>query len=184
MSTLINLEEPFKSRWRKGYLQTHPNGRRYICLFNSDDDRSLVSYARYLLSVRQGQFLPDEIEADHRDNDPANDSPDNIQPLSGKDNKRKERIARNGLIVSDLSQKCEVCGVEFKHCRKRLTCGKPACKESILLRERKNGKRLTDDQKQQIAERLVNGDTYDAIKSDLKVSNTTIARHRPISGKG
>ena len=34
---LLYLQEPFKTQWRKGYLQTHPNGRKYVCLYNTGD---------------------------------------------------------------------------------------------------------------------------------------------------
>lgn len=40
---VIDLEDPFKTIWRKGYLQTHPNGRQYVCLYDSNRDRTIIS---------------------------------------------------------------------------------------------------------------------------------------------
>ena len=84
MSSLIELEEPFRSLWRKGYLQQHPSGRKYVHLYNSDSNRSLISYARYLLCVKEGRILPDNIEADHSDNNCTNDCINNIAPSHRK----------------------------------------------------------------------------------------------------
>ncbi len=89
MSTLMELEEPFRTKWRKGYLQTHPNGRNYICLYNSVSDRSLISYARYLLSVKEGHFLSKEVEADHINGVSNDDRFQNLQPLPAFQNKTK-----------------------------------------------------------------------------------------------
>jgi hypothetical protein len=131
---LIELEEPFKSRWRKGYLQTHPNGRQYICLFNDQMDRTLISCARYQLSVKEGKFLSSELDADHIDDDPTNDSPDNVQPLSVKENIRKAHVASRGFLTSDIEQRCEVCKDVFFNVRIRRTCGKSVCKSELFRR--------------------------------------------------
>jgi hypothetical protein len=45
MSALIDLEEPFKSKWQKGYLITQADGRRSVILFNTNEDRSTIAYA-------------------------------------------------------------------------------------------------------------------------------------------
>lgn len=177
MSTLIELEEPFRSVWRKGYLQTHKDGRQYVCLFNSNSDRSLISYARYLVSVREGKFLPDEVEVDHKDDDKTNDHSDNLQILSGRENNRKAAIAKRGKIVSEEIRLCEVCGDQFTHVRDRKTCGKVTC-STAKQRQGNNQRRLTEEEKKSIPALLVSGKTWDEVKKQLNISTATLDRYK------
>jgi hypothetical protein len=87
---ILELQEPFKSLWNKGYLQLHESGRKYICLFNSNIDRTIISYARYLMCVKIGYILSDEFEVDHIDDDKTNDDIDNLQILTREQNALKE----------------------------------------------------------------------------------------------
>lgn len=87
---LIELKEPFRSKWRKGYFQTHPSGRNYICLFNNDKERTIISYARYLISVELGYELSLEYDVDHINNDKTDDRIENLQILTKSQNQYKE----------------------------------------------------------------------------------------------
>lgn len=60
-----------------------------VCLFNSKKERTTISYARYLMSVKLNRFLDRNEEVDHIDNDKTNDSIENLQILSSKENKEK-----------------------------------------------------------------------------------------------
>lgn len=104
----IELKAPYSRVWRKGYLVVNPDGRRTVILFNSSKDRSSVSYARYLLSVKLGRFLGANEHVDHVDNDKTNDSEGNLQILSPAENNRKSARGR-----SMTSFTCPVCGVYF-----------------------------------------------------------------------
>lgn len=88
---VIELQEPFRSCWNNGYLQQHPSGRRYVVLFNSNQDRTIVSYARYLMSVKIGSFIPDGYEVDHKDDDETNDDINNLQILTVLENQLKRQ---------------------------------------------------------------------------------------------
>lgn len=131
MPTLIELEEPFKSMWRKGYLQTHPNGRKYVCLYNSNSERSLISYARYVVSVRNGEILPEGFEVDHINNDKSDDSDSNLVLISQKDNIRKQALLSRGFIQKDQIQECSVCSSKFTHVKVRQTCGNRGCLNTL-----------------------------------------------------
>lgn len=87
---ILELQEPFKSIYNKGYLQIHDGGRKYICLYNTQEDRTLISYARYLMSVKLGYILSDEYEVDHIDDDKTNDDINNLQILTKEQNRLKQ----------------------------------------------------------------------------------------------
>jgi uncharacterized OB-fold protein len=95
-----------------------------------------ITYARYLISVKQGKEPPKGFEVDHLDGDRTNDTISNLQVLSKEDNrvKREKDIAvlanRKIYIIQ-----CSSCGVFFerparkfhKNCKKHFcsnTCKK------------------------------------------------------------
>lgn len=95
----IQLAPLYANLWRSGYLQTSAEGRKYLVLFNSNKDRTISSYARYVLAVKIGRLLTEDEEADHIDEDRTNDAPDNLQLLSSKDNKIKNNLFRKSIRV-------------------------------------------------------------------------------------
>lgn len=62
---VIPVEYPFNLKWRKAYLIMGSENRRMVCLCNSKSDRTTISYARYLLSVKLGRELRDDETAEH-----------------------------------------------------------------------------------------------------------------------
>ena len=86
---VIQLERPFSDKWKTGYLYIAKNGRRTIHLHNTQTDNRTMSYARYLMSVKLGRFLKPDEHVDHIDNDKTNDSIENLQLLSRKENTNK-----------------------------------------------------------------------------------------------
>lgn len=113
---LIELEAPFKERWNKGYLQSHPNGRKYICLYNGQKDRTIISYARYLMSVSLGRFLKADEHVDHKDDDYSNDAVDNLQILTQAENNAKKReweLLASGMEAYWVILQCPVCEEDF-----------------------------------------------------------------------
>lgn len=87
----IQLSEPFSSKWRKGYLSIHPNQRKYVSLYNSELDKTIISYARYLMSVHLGYIVPSEYEVDHKNDDPTDDRVENFQLLTQEQNLIKQQ---------------------------------------------------------------------------------------------
>lgn len=88
---IIELQEPFASKWSKGYIVVNSENRRNVVLYNSQSDRTTISYARYLMGVKLGYEVPDHLEVDHKDNDKTNDDINNLQLLTQEDNLLKEQ---------------------------------------------------------------------------------------------
>ena len=125
----IDLEYPYNTLWNNGYIVINPEGRRNVVLFNSQIDRSTVSFARYLMSVKLGRFLTDQEEVDHIDNNKTNDDPNNLQILTPEQNREK----REKHYLNNVQQKFD------------LEC--PNCGKSFTLTEREMGGRITQIQK-------------------------------------
>lgn len=113
---LIELYEPFKSIWRKGYLVINSENRRNIVLFNSEQDRTTISYARYLMCVKLGYILSDEFEVDHIDDDKTNDDTDNLQILTQQQNAAKNNVLN--IIYYEFN--CCICKQNFQLTGKQL----------------------------------------------------------------
>lgn len=88
---IIELQEPFASKWSKGYLRINNDGRRIVDLYLNDTTRTTISYARYLMGVKLGYEVPDHLEVDHIDDDKTNDDINNLQLLTQEENKLKEQ---------------------------------------------------------------------------------------------
>jgi hypothetical protein len=131
----IKLKYPYKKKWKKGYVVTNKENRKMVILFNSHSDRSTTSYARYKLSCKLGRFLTSSEEADHIDDNKRNDSKENLQVLSGIENRRKASVR------TYIRLKCIICEIEFDK-RKRntflqkgvsyTTCGSKTCRHKAL----------------------------------------------------
>jgi len=104
----IWLRHPYKGY--KGYKQLLPNGRMYICVYRNNKDRTLISLARYRLSVKLGRRLKPNEEADHIDENFTNDSFSNLQILTPYKNKAKY-IKLNPAIPNQFI--CENCKTTF-----------------------------------------------------------------------
>lgn len=110
----IELEEPFKSLWRKGYLrQCKKTGRRRVDLKNSKIERTTISYARYLKCVELGYIISQEFEVDHVSRDCSDDSKGNLQILSIQDHLEKtKKELKTGRSILELI--CPYCGINFQ----------------------------------------------------------------------
>lgn len=108
----IELAEPYRSKWRKGYLRINPENRHYVDLYNSNDDRTSTPYSRYLMSVKMGVLVPDHLEVDHIDDDKTNDAHINLQLLTPEQNKQKEAL-RRASNVEIFYVVCAYCNNSF-----------------------------------------------------------------------
>lgn len=70
----------------------------------SKENRTTISYARYLMSVHLGRKLKKIETVDHINGDKLNDSLENLQILSNEDNIKK---SARGKTMATL--KCPVC---------------------------------------------------------------------------
>lgn len=122
-------ENPYGKGFYSGYLVFNKKeGRRYVILFkdNLGHASTSVSYARFLLAGKIGRKLENDEQADHIDNDKTNDTLDNLQLLSKKENiqkyiairesKKKKDHGTRAMVRSGC--KCEKCKAkrrEYNH---------------------------------------------------------------------
>lgn len=105
----IELEHPYKSDWRFGYLVTNKENRATLILYNSKLSRSSTQYARYLLSVHLGRYLLATEQVDHIDGDKTNNRLSNLQLLSALENHHKTFLTGETLVENI----CVICGEKF-----------------------------------------------------------------------
>lgn len=102
----IKLESPFEDCL--GYEQIQ-QGRKYMYLWNTTTKKGRsISFARYLVSVKEGRILAVDEHVDHIDGDNTNDAIDNLQILSPAENNRKS-VIQNGLSKVEIVFRCPVC---------------------------------------------------------------------------
>lgn len=123
----IEIEEPFKAKWSHGYLETSHDGRKQLKLRGHNGERFSTPYARYVMGVKLGYEVPDHLEVDHRDDDKTNDVPDNLQLLTGEENKLKEHYRYIMHEQKRFGYICACCGNSFilieSEVKKRLYTG-------------------------------------------------------------
>lgn len=87
--------------------------------------------ARLRLEVSLQRKLTTDETVDHIDNDKTNDALENLQILSAVENAVKGARASGRYIRKDHNQICDICKIEFKLSKKRMTCGSIECKQQI-----------------------------------------------------
>lgn len=143
----IELVGKFKDDWRFGYIVTNKEPRRNVVLYNSHEDRSTISYAKYLYETSLNVTVSDGFVVDHIDGDQMNDVLSNFQVISVKENNEKRFQQSNGTrLFAEFN--CGTCSKTFSkpHNRTHLTithrkstycsrvCGGKRLQESVLLR--------------------------------------------------
>lgn len=109
---VITLEYPFSEIYRKGYLRLSKDGRKRVDLFNTDKDRTTISYARYIMCVKAGHVIPSDYEIDHIDGNNSNDDIENLQVLKVEDHRKKNSFEMStGRSSSECI--CNFCGNTF-----------------------------------------------------------------------
>ena len=110
---ILNLQEPFSSKWRKGYLKVGSDGRKYVSLWKSNEITSIISYARYLKSVQLGYEIPPGLEVDHENNDRTDDRIENLQLLTPEQNRLKEHLNYVENVQVSFGFDCAYCENPF-----------------------------------------------------------------------
>lgn len=108
----IELKPPFSNDWRKGYLVINRERRRNVVLYNSNTDRSTVSYARYLYEVSLGTYLNKDLQVDHINGDKTDDNLINLQVLTAKENVNK-LLKQTNTTKTLVELKCGSCSSIF-----------------------------------------------------------------------
>lgn len=157
----IKLDPPYSADWRHGYIQTNPEGRKTVILYNSNQDRSSTSYARYLMSVKVGRYLNADEHVDHVDDDKSNDDISNLQILTPKENNRKECL-RRGASQAMVRIRCPECESIFekrrgltqlvKCYRGKVTCCSRKCSSELRKKKMSRDDRLRISEEQVIEE--------------------------------
>ena len=134
---VVTLESPFNTLYRKAYLREDSKGRRRVDLINSRNDRTTISYARYLMCVKIGYVLSNDYEVDHIDGNCNNDEILNLQILTKEEHLLKTvREATTGRNMKTLL--CVCCGCEFEREVRNIRNSRSICSRSC------NGKLSTN----------------------------------------
>lgn len=106
------------------YVVLHTKERRRMaCLVRPGSrERTTISYARYLLSVRLRRLLGPDETVDHINGDSLDDRVANYQILSRAENAKKSAKGQTYFVFI-----CPVCGVSFTRTAQRVHKGRPCC---------------------------------------------------------
>ena len=166
---VFDLEEPFKSLYKRSYLRVDKFGRKRVDLVNSDKDRTTIAYARYLMCVKIGYILSSEYEVDHIDRDCSNDEIDNLQILTREEHLHKTTLemttGRNTRIVN-----CACCGKAFEREVRQIRNKKQLCSRSC------NGKLSTNLKPKALSNVQVSYIRNNFIKGDKSFGIAALAR--------
>jgi len=142
MDLKIDAEYPFDGY--KGYIRIvnsgKSKGRRVIGFYSmiKTPKRLTMSYARYLMCVKEKRILSKDEQIDHKDSDKTNDCIENLQILSSQENNKK-RVVDLGISLMMVELKCPVCNCLFSRGKNRIflskkgyysTCSKK-CKDDM-----------------------------------------------------
>lgn len=186
---IIQLQEPFASKWSKGYLQINREGRQTVTLSNPDGTSFGTSYARYLMGVKLGYEVPDHLEVDHRDDDKTNDDIDNLQLLTPEDNRLKEQY--NYVMNKQVryGYHCAYCDKPFilieAEVKKRLYTGgelafcSRSCSASYhsIISKRSASSQLSDEEILQIKQLRSQGLSVYKIAKITGFANNTVMKY-------
>lgn len=107
----IKSEFPFNDY--SCYLVVNQENRRIVCLVHkTTKQRTTISYARYLMSIKEKRFLNQDEQVDHIDGNKTNDSIENLQILSAKENCIKHTVQKN-ITRKMVELKCPYCSNIF-----------------------------------------------------------------------
>lgn len=180
---IINLEKPFSDDWRKGYLRQSKDGRKRIDLFNSDKDRTTISYARYLICVSIGEYLSKDYEVDHINGDNSDDKLENLQVLRKEEHLLKS--ARERTTGAFLEHICPECGTSFRKYKcqigkdtKNAFCSR-SCngKFNFKLKNFKIGTTISEEKISKIKELQIEGYSAHQIAKIVDISFDTAVKY-------
>lgn len=137
MSGKIDLEFPYSEIWKSGYVVTNKENRKTLLLVNDKKDRSSTQYARYLLAVKLKRFLTSDETVDHVNDDKTDDSLENLQILTRKDNLVKANK------YPDVKLICPICKDTFYRTLTQLRGKKERIENNMVACSRSCGGKLS-----------------------------------------
>lgn len=110
----MKIETKFPFKQYNGYVITNNEDRKMVCLkHRKNKTRTTISYARYLMSVKEKRILDKSEQVDHIDGNKKNDNIRNLQILSGRNNVVKYLIQKNRTRKM-VELKCPGCNTNFE----------------------------------------------------------------------
>ena len=115
MAKNLPADPPFEGCRIYGPYEGGSRGtRRIVAIIRADLSKTSMSYARYLLCVREGRWLSPDEEADHKDDNRLHDDPDNLQVLTKPANRQKAATGRTMVTLI-----CPACDKPFERERRQ-----------------------------------------------------------------
>ena len=138
----IELSEYFKYDFKCGYLFVNNKGRRVVELVHRNSTKSnpikrFISYAKYLWISNNKREVPEGYEVDHIDGDKTNDNIENLQVITGRENRIKAFEDNDRMGITVVRLRCPVCGKIFI---RRLAFIKPDIKHAACCSHTCSGK--------------------------------------------
>ena len=162
--TTFDAEFPFIGY--RAYLRisnsnkSNSKGRRIIGLYsrNKNPKRLTMSYARYLLCLKEKRILSRNEQADHKDGNKTNDNLNNLQILTPTENNKK-RVTEHGISRMMVKLICPTCDNVFTIEKNQsfiskqgyyTTCGRKCMYLALRLTKGLSKKQLKDIGKKQV----------------------------------
>lgn len=119
-----NISDYYKNKgFVKLYVVINKEPRRVAILYKEDKTSLTMSYAKYLYTSYYKEDVDKEYHIDHINGDKMDDRIENLQKISGRYNRVKDKNPREMIIL-----KCPVCGNEFIFPKRNLsTHPNPCC---------------------------------------------------------
>ena len=156
----------------------NPNAKGYYGTTLSIDGKVFKVFVHEIIAIAVGLY-PVDLTVDHIDSNNQNNRPENLQVISNRDNVRKQpRVItdeQRDYILKELGK-----GITQTELAKYLgitqACISQIKRESEGLKGTQ--KRLTEQEKVEIAARLKEGETVSSLSREYGVSRAAIARYR------
>lgn len=177
----IKLETPFKEKYEYGYLVTNKEPRRHVILYNSKDDRTSLSFARYLMSVHLKRELNKDEVVDHVDGNQLHDLIENLQILTYSENILKGCIENNKSELLNY-YRCG-CGKEFSKAPRNIYTDFPCCSRSCATKQQYDSQPKTIFLEQKRKFEGIQKQTYDEEKVLQFIKSISLIKEDPIQNK-
>lgn len=105
----LEISEYYKNKgYDKLYVATNKEPRRVATLRKPNQEMASMSYAKYLYTSHYKCDIADGDQVDHINGDKMDDRIENLQVISGKYNRVKDKKQKEMVL-----RICPVCGKEF-----------------------------------------------------------------------
>jgi hypothetical protein len=92
-------------------------GRWQVCVVDPlAKKRTTILYSKYLISIKEKRMLNKGEQVDHIDGNKLNDSVENLQIVTGEENRRRHAVLHSAI---KLKHKCPVCDQVFERTQQR-----------------------------------------------------------------